>query len=106
MSAAEDPIALIATHDSLKIPLPEEVNESIEVIVIVDRALNYFSERKFLLYTSPDLQNGEVRVGAFNTKSEMPVGIDIMGHVILTQIPWLACMKPTKTGFQEEDEYF
>jgi hypothetical protein len=49
---------------------------------------------------------GEISIAAFEAKSDVPEGATILGQVVLVQIPWLSCMKPTKSGFMEADEYF
>ena len=99
----DDAVAIIAEHPSLGVPLPETLTEPVDVIVLVDRARNYFSERKFLVIDNPA---AGVEIGAFQTKAEIPEGSTILGQVVLVQMPWLPAMKPTKSGFMEEDEYF
>ena len=99
----DDAVAIIAEHPSLGVPLPETLTEPVDVIVLVDRARNYFSERKFLVIDNPA---SGVEIGAFQTKAEIPEGSTILGQVVLVQMPWLPAMKPTKSGFMEEDEYF
>lgn len=98
-----DAVAIIAEHPSLGVPLPETLTEPVDVIVLIDRARNYFSERKFLVIDNPA---AGVEIGAFQTKAEIPEGSTILGQVVLVQMPWLPAMKPTKSGFMEEDEYF
>lgn len=103
ISACEDPVAIIAGHLALGVPLPSVLKDPIDLVVVVDRARKTFAERKFLVIEVP----GEgLTIGAFESKSELPEGVSIMGQVELVQIPWLPCMKPTKSGFMEEDEYF
>mmetsp|Transcript_12361 Transcript_12361/g.18116 ORF Transcript_12361/g.18116 Transcript_12361/m.18116 type:complete len:218 (-) Transcript_12361:54-707(-) len=101
--SAEDPAVIIAEHTSLGVDLPAELEDPVDLIVLVDRAKTTFAERKFLVLDTPD--NG-VTIGAYNTKSELPANSSILGQVLLVQIPWLPCMKNTKSGFMEEDEYF
>lgn len=101
---AGDPVAIIAEHFSIGVPLPEELVEPVDLIVLVDRSLQYFSERKFLVLQVPGQEDLLIR--AFITKDEMPPGSTVLGQVLLTQIPWLPCMKATKSGFMEVDEYF
>jgi hypothetical protein len=100
--AVEDPIVIIAEHQSLNIPLPKEL-QSVDLIVLVDRALNRFGERKFLVIHTRDQG---VTIGAFDSKAELPANSVILGQVVLVQIPWLPLMAPTKSGFMEVDEYF
>lgn len=100
---ADDPIVIIAEHFSLGVPLPESLTEPVDLVVVVERARATFGERKFLAIA---LETGEVHIGAYNTKRELPPNSKILGQVILVQIPWLPAMKATKTGFMEEDEYF
>lgn len=102
VSGAVDPVVIIAEHDKIGVDLPKAITEPVDLVVLVDRAERGFKERKFLVFAD---QN-EVRIAAFNAKKEMPPNSTILGHVLLVQIPWLSCMKPTKTGFMEEDEYF
>lgn len=101
--ACEDPVAIIAGHLSLKIPLPAVLTEPVDLVVVVDRGCKTFAERKFLVIDAP---GDGLSIGAFASKAELPEGVSIMGHVELVQIPWLPCMKPTKSGFMEEDEYY
>ena len=98
-----DAVAIIAEHPSLGVPMPDTLTEPVDVIVLVDRARNYFSERKFLVFDNP---TAGVEIGAFVTKAEIPEGSTILGQVVLVQMPWLPSMKPTRSGFMEEDEYF
>lgn len=85
------------------ITLPAELEDPVDVIILVDRARPNFGERIFLVIDTPD--NG-VTIGAYHTKADLPANSNILGQVVLVQIPWLPCMKSTKTGFMEEDEYF
>lgn len=103
VAACEDPVAIIAEHTSLSVPLPDAIKDPVDLIVLVDRAANRFSERKFLVL---DLPGSGVTIGAFPTKEELPANCEILGQVLLCQIPWLPSMKKTKTGFLEVDEYF
>jgi len=103
VAACEDPVAIIAGHLSLKVPLPEILKDSVDLVVVVDRARKTFAERKFLVI---ELPGGVLNIGAFESKADIPEGVNIVGQVELVQVPWLPCMKPTKSGFMEEDEYF
>mmetsp|Transcript_20654 Transcript_20654/g.45122 ORF Transcript_20654/g.45122 Transcript_20654/m.45122 type:complete len:225 (-) Transcript_20654:744-1418(-) len=103
VQGCDDPVAIIAEHPSLGVPLPETLTDPVDLIVLVDRARNTFAERKFLVIDNP---TSGIEIGAFQTKAEIPAGSTILGHVLLVQIPWLPAMKPTKSGFMEEDEYF
>jgi hypothetical protein len=76
----------------------------VDLVVLVDRAFTTFAERKFLVLQLPG--DEELKIGAFATKQELPEGAEILGHVVLCQIPWLPSMKPTKSGFLEADEYY
>lgn len=100
----EDPAVLIGDHFTLGVILPDVLTEPVDIVMVIDKSLNYFSERKFLVMAVPG--KDELEVAAFNTREEMPVGAEVLGQVILSQIPWLPCMKPTRTGFMEVDEYF
>ena len=96
----EDPVAIMAEHTSLNISLPDQISNAVDVLVLVDRAVKTFAERKFLV---TDV-GGETKIGAYETKSD--VEGEILGQVILVQIPWLSAMGKKKTGFMEEEEYF
>ena len=98
----KDPIVIIAEHTSLAVPLPDAIKDPVDLIVLVDRSTNWFAERRFLVI---DIPGEGLKIGAYSTKADLPDG-DILGQVVLTQIPWLPSMKPTKTGFLEADEYF
>lgn len=100
----EDPVVVIAEHPSLGVDLPEELVDPVDLVVLVDRALKNFAERKFLVLDIPG--SSELLIKAYEHKGEMPTDATIVGQVELVQIPWLPCMKPTKTGFMECDEYF
>ena len=104
VSACADPVVIIAEHTSLAVPLPEVIKDPVDLVVLVDRAANRFAERKFLVLAVPGQQ--ELMIGAYPTKQELPPGAEILGQVVLCQIPWLPSMKPTKSGFLEVDEYF
>jgi hypothetical protein len=104
ITCSVDPVAIIAEHTSLKLPLPDIIKEPVDLIAIVDRADNQFAERKFLVIDVPG--SSQLTIGAFPTKEDLPAGCEILGQVVVVQIPWLPCMKPTKTGFMEVDEYF
>lgn len=99
----EDPVVVIVEHDSIGVQLPEEIEGSVDLIMLVDRARNRFGERKFLVLHTP----GEgITIGAYPSKADLPDGCEILGQVVLVQVPWLPSMAPTKTGFMEADEYF
>lgn len=102
VAVCEDPVVIIAEHTSLSIPLPDAIQDSVDIVVLVDRSSNRFAERKFLVV----YHNGKLIIRAFETKKNMPSNCEILGRVVLAQIPWLPCMKPTKSGFLESDEYF
>jgi len=104
VAACEDPVVIIAEHTSLNVILPPELEEAADLLVVVDRGIPTFAERKFLVYSSAGAT--ELTIGAFAEKSDVPDGTTILGQVVLVQIPWLPCMQKTKTGFMEEDEYF
>jgi len=104
VASCQDPVVVIAEHFSLGITLPEEVVDPVDLLVLVDRAKNVFGERKFLVLDLPGEQG--LSIAAFNSKSELPEGCEILGQVDQVTIPWLPCMQPTKTGFLEADEYF
>jgi len=99
-----DPVVLIGDHLNLGVPLPDILTDPVDLVMVCDRALNYFSERKYLIMAVDGQE--DLEVGAFTTKDEMPSGAVVLGQVVMVQIPWLPCMKPTKSGFMEVDEYF
>jgi len=103
VSACEDPVVIVAEHFSIGVQLPDVIKDPVDLVVMVDRSKRTFKERKFLVV---DPGTGELAIGAYATKADMPAGAEILGHVELVQIPWLPSMAPTKTGFMEEDEYF
>ena len=61
-------------------------------------------ERKFLVMQLPGKM--ELFIGAYQSKSDIPTGGEILGRVDMVQIPWLPAMKPTRSGFQEENELY
>ena len=103
VAACRDPVVLIAEHFSLGVELPPAIQEPVDVLVLVDRAMNRFGERKFLVLNVP---GQGITIGAFNSKEELPEDCEILGQVLQVTIPWLPCMTKTKTGFLEADEYF
>jgi hypothetical protein len=103
VALADDPVVLIADHFAIGIPLPDVIKDPVDIIVMVDRAATTFAERKFLVLDAPG--RGLV-IGAFETRETLPQDCEIIGQVVLCQVPWLPSMKPTKTGFLEADEYF
>jgi hypothetical protein len=103
VAACEDPVVVIAEHTSIGVPLPEVLKDPVDLTLLVDRAANRFAERRFLVI---DVPGSGISIGAFETKETLPANAEILGQVVLCQIPWLPCMKPTKSGFLEEDEYF
>ena len=104
VASCVDPVVIIAEHSSLAVPMPDAIKEEVDLVVLVDRNENKFAERKFLVLNDPS--TGELSIGAFPTRGDVPDNAEILGHVVLVQIPWLPSMKPTKTGFMEVDEYF
>lgn len=103
VNSCEDPVALIAEHTSLGLPLPAELKDPVDLVVLVDRAKPRFAERNFLVIETP---GAGITIQAFSAKSEIPAGAEILGQVDQVQVPWLPCMQPTKTGFLEADEYY
>lgn len=103
VSNCDDPVVIIAEHTSLGVQLPDAIKEPADLVVMVDRAKNRYGDRKFLVM---DIPGEGLSIGAFNMKSELPEGGEILGQVDLVQIPWLPSMTPTKTGFLEADEYY
>lgn len=103
VASCEDPVVIIAEHDSIGVSLPPAVTEPVDLLVLVDRAAQTFAERRFLVL---DTQEEGIKIAAFESNADLPAGSQILGQVQLVQIPWLPCMKPTKSGFMEADEYF
>jgi hypothetical protein len=103
VAVCEDPVVIIAEHTSLSIPLPESIKEPVDIVVLVDRDLNRFAERKFLVL---DVGEDALIIAAFPFKTDLPPNCEILGQAVLCQVPWLPSMKPTKSGFLEADEYF
>lgn len=104
VQACEDPVVLIGDHFAMGVELPKELVDPVDLVVLVDRALKTFAERRFLVVDVPG--ETELELKAYATKADLPEGATILGQAELVQIPWLPCMKPTKTGFMECDEYF
>lgn len=99
----EDPVVIIAEHPSIGIELPKVITEPVDLVVLVDRSVKGYADRKFLVM---DVPTEGLVIGAYPTKQDMPAGAEILGRVAMVQIPWLPSMAPTKTGFMEADEYF
>lgn len=103
VAVCEDPVVLIAEHTAIGVPLPDVIKEPVDIVVLVDRAETGFAERKFLVLDTP---GKGITIGAFPSRPDLPEECEILGHVVICQVPWLPAMKPTKTGFLEADEYF
>ena len=103
--ATEDPVALIADHFEMGVLLPNELVDPVDLIVLCDRSKKTWAERRFLVFETAD-NPGTLRIAAFETKEELPAGINIVGHVTLVQIPWLPSMQKKKSGFLEEDQLY
>ena len=103
VASAEDPVVIIAEHTSLNVPLPDVIKDPVDLVVLVDRSKNRFAERKFLVIDVPGVG---IIIAAYPVREELPANAEILGLVILCQVPWLPSMKPTKSGFMEVDEYF
>ena len=101
----EDPVAIIAENTSIGVQLPN-INETVDLIVLCDRSRTHWQERKFLVLDMEGNGAGELQIGAFTEKSDVPVNAKILGHVTFVQIPWLPGMQKKKSGFAEEDELF
>jgi len=101
----EDPVAIIADHITLNVPLGHGITEPVDLVVLCDRSRKYFSERKFLILELED-KPGMVSIAAFNEKSEIPNNAKIHGQVTFVQIPWLPFMEKKKSGFEEEDQLY
>jgi hypothetical protein len=104
VACCHDPVVIIAEHTSLGVPLPEVIKDPVDLVVLVDRDANRFAERKFLVLDVPG--SDSLTIGAFPTKEDLPVGAEVLGQVVICQVPWLPSMKATKSGFLEEDEYY
>ena len=65
-----------------------------------------WQERKFLVLDMDGSGQGELQIGAFVQKDEIPAGAQILGHVTFVQVPWLPGMQKKRSGFSEEDELF
>ena len=101
VASCDDPVVIIAEHTCLNIGLPAAITEPVDIVVLVDRSKKTFAERRFLV---TDDGSGELQIGAYETKAD--VEGEILGHVVLVQVPWLSAMGSKKTGFMEEEEYF
>mmetsp|Transcript_27814 Transcript_27814/g.39123 ORF Transcript_27814/g.39123 Transcript_27814/m.39123 type:complete len:228 (+) Transcript_27814:163-846(+) len=104
VAGCEDPVVIIAEHFAIGVPLPDVLEDPVDIICLVDRANKEFGERNFLVLELPGAD--ELSIGAYASRSQFPEGATILGRVEIVQIPWLPCMKPTKTGIMECDEYF
>lgn len=105
VASCEDPVVIIAEHFALGVELPKVITEPVDLVVLVDRAKNRFGERRFLVLDNAVPGTNALMIAAYNSKSELPAGCEIIGQVDQVQVPWLPGMAPTKTGFLEADEY-
>jgi len=100
VSVCVDPVVLIADHRSLNVSLPDEIEGGVDLLVLADRSKKTFIERKFLVLSK---DGGELVIGAFGSKEEVPANLEIVGQVDYVQVPWLPSMQRKKTGFEECD---
>lgn len=103
VATTEDPVVIIAEHFSLGVSLPSVIKDPVDLLVLVDRSKKTFAERRFLVV---DIPGSDLEIKAYSSKTDLPPGSSIVGHVVLVKIPWLPAMQPTRTGFSEADEYF
>lgn len=105
VTECQDPVVVISDHLTLGIRLPPALTKPVDLIVLVDRAQRLFEERKFMVIRLPPAD--ELLIRAYPNKSDFLLdGAEILGRVVMVQIPWLPAMKPTKSGFQEDDELY
>lgn len=103
VACCEDPVVIIAEHTAIGVPLPDAIKEPVDIVVLADRSKNRFEERKFLVL---DVPGRGLHIAGFPSKDKLPNDCEILGQIVLCQVPWLPSMKKTRTGFLEADEYF
>eukprot|EP00956_Cyclotella_meneghiniana_P015762 scaffold24459_cov75-Cyclotella_meneghiniana.AAC.3 len=101
-----DPVAIIAESNALGVSVPNMGDAVVDLIVLCDRSRRNWQERKFLVLDMDGSGQGELQIGAFVQKDEIPAGAKILGHVTFVQVPWLPGMQKKRSGFSEEDELF
>jgi len=105
VTECQDPVVVISDHLTLGIRLPAALTRPVDLIVLIDRAQRLFEERKFMLIRLP--ASDELLIRAYPNKSDfLRDEAEILGRVVMVQIPWLPAMKPTTSGFEEEDELY
>ena len=92
-----DPVVMIAKNTDLNIKVIEEV----EVMIVVDRGdLDFYRDFFFVFKT----RENKLLVGNLDSaKTVEKKGYEIVGRVALVAVPWIPAMKPTSTGFLEDD---
>lgn len=101
----DDPVVIIAEHPTLGVTLHEKVVDPVDLVVLCDRSKRTFAERKFFVFDDGN-KGGELTIGAFTSKDEIPESVTILGQVTFVQIPWLPMMQKKKSGFSEDDDLF
>ncbi len=105
VTECEDPVVIISDHLTLGVILPPTLKDPVDLLVLADRAQRTFEERKFMVVHLPG--HTELLIRAYPKKSDFLLdGAEILGRVVMVQMPWLPAMKPTKSGFEEVDELY
>lgn len=91
-----DPIAVIAMAEDLGL----SYSEPAECVVLIDRADRDFSPEKFYIFLTPE---NTLSIG---WQARLQPGYEIMGRVIICNVPFLDSMQPPKSGFLEDDEEY
>lgn len=86
VAECKDPVVIIGEHPSLGVELPEAIEGAVDLVLLVDRGLKEFAERRFMVLSNSG--SDEVTIAAFGSKKEIPEGTEILGQVLMVQIPW------------------
>jgi len=98
VQACEDPVAIVTNSAHLHISLANNVEA--EVVVLIDRANTEFYNNKFFLFADA------AGTTYLKWQSELPEGHEVLGRIMLVQIPFLSTMGKKTSGWMEEaDDY-
>ncbi|KAJ8599115.1 hypothetical protein CTAYLR_006353 [Chrysophaeum taylorii] len=93
---ATDPVAIVANSEALGLPLPN----TLEVLVVLDRAVTTFSDRAFFAFADDDA-TGSVSIRRFD---DPPADRSILGKVVVIHLPFDPASASTSGTWLEEGD--
>jgi hypothetical protein len=96
---AGDPVVVVCeSSSSLGLSLANNVET--EVLAVIDRADQKFTNDNFFAFQTPD---GSVALRWFES---LPAGHTVLGKLVYITVPYLSSMQMPKSGFAEDDDGF